>query len=187
MYEEIYKAWENELENPVLKALPRDFYVKLGSYTKGILEEKRRLDDKSLKFRLMTEEYDNVKKLITDLSDLRFKKIISHAYQGKVIPEATLIGEEEVFFEKVNSAVMFSSRLLKDLIEGQLPPVENVGTEKKPKRILVRFIRDIPAIIGVDMEPYGPFKAEDVATIPPENVENLIRQGAAVKLEVEDR
>jgi len=37
------------------------------------------------------------------------------------------------------------------------------------------------------MEPYGPFKAEDVATIPPENVENLIRQGAAVKLEVEDR
>ena len=185
MYEEIYRAWENELENSLLQVLPRDFYVKLSSYTKKILEEKKRLDDKSLKFRLITEEYSNVENLINDLSSLRFRKIINHVYQGKVIPEATLIGEEEVFFEKINSVVTFSSRLLKDLIEGQLSPVETGLTETKPKRILVRFIRDIPAIIGVDMEPYGPFKAEDVATIPPENVENLIRQGVAVKLEVE--
>jgi DNA replication factor GINS len=58
-------------------------------------------------------------------------------------------------------------------------------TERNPKRILVRFIRDIPAIIGVDMEPYGSFKAEDVATLPLENVESLVKQGVAVKLEVE--
>jgi DNA replication factor GINS len=50
---------------------------------------------------------------------------------------------------------------------------------EEPKRILVRFLQAIPAIIGPDMKAYGPFKEEDVASLPAENAEILITRGVA--------
>jgi DNA replication factor GINS len=101
------------------------------------------------------------------------------------VPETTLTDEEELFFENLLNAATHFSRTSRDLVEGQLITIETPQDERKPKRILVRFTRDIPAIIGVDMKPYGPFKSEDVATLPLENVENLVKQGFAIKLEVD--
>jgi DNA replication factor GINS len=47
---------------------------------------------------------------------------------------------------------------------------------------VVRFLVDIPAIIGADLKPYGPFKPEDIATLPLENVEILMKGKAAIKI-----
>lgn len=49
--------------------------------------------------------------------------------------------------------------------------------------MLVRFVQEIPAIIGSDMNTYGPYRAEDVATLPHENARILIKQGVAVEVE----
>ena len=38
--------------------------------------------------------------------------------------------------------------------------------------------------MGVDMMTYGPFKAEDVASLPAPNAENLIRKGIAKEVEI---
>jgi len=43
----------------------------------------------------------------------------------------------------------------------------------------VRFLRDVPAIVGEDLKTYGPFKAGDVAKLPRGNADALVRQGAA--------
>jgi DNA replication factor GINS len=48
----------------------------------------------------------------------------------------------------------------------------------------VRFLKPIPAIIGGDMKTYGPFAAEDVASVPAENARILVKQGLAVVVEV---
>ena len=57
---------------------------------------------------------------------------------------------------------------------------------QKPQQAfkVVRFIQTIPAIMGVDMMTYGPFKAEDVASLPAPNAENLIRKGIAKEVEI---
>jgi DNA replication initiation complex subunit (GINS family) len=39
--------------------------------------------------------------------------------------------------------------------------------------------------MGVDMKTYGPFKAEDVASLPAQNADNLIRKGIAKLVETE--
>ena len=57
----------------------------------------------------------------------------------------------------------------------------DVGREHK--RAVLRFLRDVPAIIGADIKTYGPFKAEDVASLPVENAKVLIKQGLAEKIE----
>ena len=52
------------------------------------------------------------------------------------------------------------------------------------KRSTIRFLKNIPAIMGADMKSYGPFVAEDVASLPPQNAQILVKQGLAVLVEV---
>jgi DNA replication factor GINS len=49
--------------------------------------------------------------------------------------------------------------------------------------VVLRFLKDVPALIGSDMKTYGPFEAEDVATLPSENAKILVKQGLAEKVE----
>ena len=50
--------------------------------------------------------------------------------------------------------------------------------------IVLRFIKEIPTLVGFDMKTYGPFNPEDIATLPPENARILIKQGMAVQVDV---
>ena len=70
--------------------------------------------------------------------------------------------------------------LFKDVSRGRLPRVK---PEKKTKGMVVRFLQEIPAIVGSDMKTYGPFKPEDIATLPVENAKALIKQGVAEEVE----
>jgi DNA replication factor GINS len=58
-----------------------------------------------------------------------------------------------------------------------------VEAKEKPKKRVLRFLREVPAIIGADMKSYGPFKPEDVASVPAENAKILIKQGLAAEVE----
>jgi DNA replication factor GINS len=49
---------------------------------------------------------------------------------------------------------------------------------------VVRFLQDIPEIVGVDLKMYGPYKKEDVGSIPIQNADALIRQGAVRAIDV---
>ncbi|MCC6012934.1 MAG: hypothetical protein LM593_01020 [Candidatus Verstraetearchaeota archaeon] len=58
--------------------------------------------------------------------------------------------------------------------------------EKKtesPKRILVRILQDVSSFIGIDGRTYGPYKAEDVVSLPLQNAEVLIKRGVAIPIE----
>jgi len=50
--------------------------------------------------------------------------------------------------------------------------------------MVVRFLQDIPEIVGTDLRIYGPYKKEDVGSLPGENAHALIKQGAAKPIEV---
>jgi len=43
----------------------------------------------------------------------------------------------------------------------------------------VRILKDIPGIVGVDFKTYGPYKMGELAWLPKENAEALIKQGIA--------
>ncbi len=52
-------------------------------------------------------------------------------------------------------------------------------------RVTLRFLKPVPAIVGIDMKSYGPFQVEDVASVPSENARVLVKQGYARPVEVE--
>jgi DNA replication initiation complex subunit (GINS family) len=50
-------------------------------------------------------------------------------------------------------------------------------------RVALRFLKAIPAVVGADMKTYGPFLAEDVASLPVENAKVLVKRGLAEAIE----
>jgi len=180
MYNELYEAWKKEKENMEIQVLPKDFYTRIAEYMEKIRKESRMLDEKTTKARLMEREFKNARKMVKELVQLRYKKSIRKTMTEKVVSRDALTKEEEKLHSELMPLAESYEKLLKNMLRGK---ASRVKEKEKPKQMLVRFLQEVPAIIGSDMKSYGPFKAEDVATLPTENARILISQGAAVEVE----
>lgn len=183
MYDTVYDAWKKERENVELQPLAKDFYVLLAGYVKKIREESRMLDEKTAKARLVKHELRNARRLIKTLVQLRLEKIFLATTQGKTISAEMLTAEEERLCAEMLPLTESFQELMKGVLHGRAPKVD--VEKKKSNLVPVRFLKDTPAIIGSDMKTYGPFKPEDVGTVPAENANVLIKQGIAAKIELE--
>lgn len=181
MYEELYKTWKREKETSSLQPLPEDFYEKVANYIKRIREERRMLDNKTTKGKLIKIEFENVKKMIEEILRIRLEKILDTLKSGEEIPKNYLAREERRIGEKTLPIAEYFQELTKNLFQGKLP---EASRGKERSKIVIRFLRDVPAIVGVDLKTYGPFKKEDVASLPIENARVLVRQGLAVEVEM---
>jgi len=180
LYDKLYEAWKKEKESVEIQKLPRDFYAKLADYMKKIREEIRMLDEKTTKAKLMKRELKNVKNMSKELFQHRQDKVRKKALDGEIVPKEVLTEEEEKLYGEIFPLAESYQSYLKDILQGRLSRIEK---EEKPKKMLVRFVQEIPAIVGSDMKTYGPFKPEDIATLPTENARILIKQGVAVEVE----
>jgi DNA replication factor GINS len=59
----------------------------------------------------------------------------------------------------------------------------SLAEKVRSKRIVVRFLKPSGQFIGIDLLTYGPFKEEDVATIPFENARPFIASGTAIEVQ----
>jgi len=180
VYEELYEAWRRERESVEIQALPKNFYTRLADYMRNMREESRMLDKKTVRARLMEREFKNAKKLVKKLLRLRCEKSLDEAKAGRAVPKDRLTEEEERLYAEVSPFAESYQALFKDVFRGRSPYVK---PEKKIKEMVVRFLQEIPAIVGSDMKTYGPFKPEDIATLPAENAKALIKQGVAEEVE----
>jgi len=182
MYDELYEAWKNEKDSSEVQMLPKDFFSRLAQYVKKMKEEERMLDNKTVKARLLQRESKNVKKLAEELITLRYEKILKKVMAKEAVSSEGLVFEEEKLFKEAGSSAEGFQSFLNGVLSGRSLSVESV--EKEAKNRVLRFLKEVPAIIGVDMKPYGPFKPEDVASVPAENAKVLVKQGLAAEVEV---
>ena len=181
MYDKLYDAWKKEKESSEIQKLSKTFYAEIAKYMKRIREEGRMLDKKTTKARLMGHEFENAKRLVKELVKLRYDKALRNAASGKSMPGETLTEEEEKLHGEILPLAESYKHFLRDVLRGRVSQVEK---EEKPKKLrLVRFLQEIPAIIGADMKTYGPYKPEDIATLPSENARILVKRAAAVEIE----
>ena len=202
MYDELYQAWKAEKENSEIQLLPRNFFTRLTQYFKRLKEESRMLDDKTVRARLLQEESRNVKTLSEELIRLRYEKVLEKAKAGEPMPTEGLALEEEKLFKDAGYSAETFANFLKDVLSGKSSDVKTSNAEETPnedikdslgedrtavvggRKSVLRFVQSVPGIIGADMKPYGPFKPEDVASVPVENAKVLVKQGLAVEVEV---
>ena len=180
MYDELFEAWMREKKNREIQPLPEDFYRRLAAYIERIREEQRMLDKKTIKSVLMKMEEENVKKMAVELIKTRYEKIVQ-TIREETPSSSNLTDEEKKWLRE--SSLHFESfkKFIEKILQGK---IERTKNKMKSKFVIVRILREIPEIIGADMKTYGPFKPEDIASLPEENARILIKQGAAMEVEV---
>ncbi len=181
MYNELYEIWKRELESAKLEKLPSDFYSRIADYLRKIKEESRMIDKRTVKAALLKIEMRNVKHMFRELIRTRYKKLVRQMAKGGKIPLDVLAVEEAKIYTGVSSFGEAFRSFAKDILHKHIAKVD---VEQKRNRAILRFLRDVPAIIGADMKTYGPFKVEDVASLPVDNANILIKQGLAKRVEV---
>jgi DNA replication initiation complex subunit (GINS family) len=180
MYEELYQAWKRELEDVELVKLPSDFYQKIADYLRNLTEEGRMLDQRSVKARLLKKESRNAKRMLRELLGVRYEKTVAETAKSERGPLESWTPEEKEIFQSFSSVMETYQSFSKGLLKGQI----SIAAGKEPKNAALRFLKEVPEIVGSDIKTYGPFKVEDVGSLPMENAKILIKQGMAERIEV---
>ena len=118
-----------------------------------------------------TSNYDNIKEKISNSDDYE----ISH-----------LLDEEKFILDSQEEQNERTEMILSATINGKSKFLESLAENHKIKKVVIRFLSEVDEIVGADLEKYGPFKAEDIATIPYENAQALIAKKIATKVRWED-
>ena len=181
MYNLLYDLWLKEKEHIELQSLPKDFYTNLTEYIIKIHKQKRMLDRNSPKSRLISQEFTRVKRLTQELIELRFKKLIEIAGSNEILKEDLFTNEEDalrklrVTFEKFR---IFASQV----VQGKKLKINShIDQTRNP---LLRFLKEVPTVVGSDFNLYGPFSVEDIASVPAENAKVLTKRGVAARIEI---
>ena len=141
---------------------------------------------------LKNEEYDGIEKktknqiitISTDLTELlinrRLEKMSSTSSYN------VLTDEEKFVIDSNDEMNERKDMIISGIINGKSKFLETTSSKHKTKPVTVRFVKEFDEIVGVDLEKYGPFKPEDIATIPNENAQALISNGVALKVRIEE-
>jgi DNA replication factor GINS len=181
LYDELYDAWKRELENRELEKLSPNFYSRIADYLRRLKEEGRMLDKRTVKARLLKDEMRNAKRMVHELIQTRYRKLVKKAANGERIPSSFLTTEEKKIYTGVLPLAEAYYSLTENILRGY---AQKVNVEQKHKNAVLRFLKKVPEIIGADMKTYGPFKIEDVASLPLDNSKILVKQGLAERVEV---
>ena len=76
--------------------------------------------------------------------------------------------------------------IINSILNGKSKLVESLSSDFKTKPIAIRFLKNTDEILCADSEKYGPFKAEDIATLPNENAQELISNNIATKIRIDE-
>lgn len=168
VYEMLKELWRKEVESEGLAKLPDDLSQKLREYIGSIKHYLKVSDKETLSAEIKEAAANAVVRLVEDIFELRLRKILRYALNNQA-PESLYNFEFE-----------FYPSLLK-LIQDYRESVREMATavayqdwaQIKSQYELVCFLKDVEQIIGSDLKVYGPFKAGDLAVLPPENARNL--------------
>lgn len=179
MYNELYETWRREYGCKELNLLPADFYARIASYFKKMKEEKRMLEKRSAKIILLEKEIRNAEKMLKELVQMRAKKIMEAAAKSRELATGNLAVEERALCSQI---VLPAERFMELFERVRRGYVLKSDSEREHAKKVLRFLENVPSIIGIDMKTYGPFTAEDIASIPAENADALVKRKLAVEI-----
>jgi DNA replication initiation complex subunit (GINS family) len=201
-FETLYDILRREKSREELQELNLTFFDDVVSYLKDKQKLSEGPEDSMFASDSMKtqQQIENIKRIIRDIYDIREKKIIGLARDvsrtgSNLINMKALLPEENKMYQQLLFLFdNFRRNVLHRVLTTELP---NIGVldEEQPKAIkrvvkshstglkLVRFIESVQQFVGPDLEPIGPFKKDDMATLPDEVVRVLIAKNSIEEIE----
>jgi DNA replication initiation complex subunit (GINS family) len=184
-YEELRDIQQKEKKSPYLSELRPDFYESLLARIKELEKEctqEEARDQSSPKLILLRDELKNTHQLLEDIYGSRESKIIKlamSALRGGSAETKQMLPKELELFEQIKA--LLANTKVKILTK------EEEGSAPQPSTkeiVIVRITKDLPSFVGTDLQTYN-LKREDVVTLPKETAEILIKQGNALKVNLQ--
>ena len=124
--------------------------------------------------------------MATELTSLLIKIRLEKISKSDDFEISHLLDEEKFIFDSQEDEREKIEMIISAIINGKSKFLESLAQNHKTKKVVIRFLNEVDEIVGVDLEKYGPFKTEDIATIPYENAQALIAKNIATKVHWED-
>lgn len=143
---------------------------------------------------LRKQEFDGVEnkikdtmiEMVTELTSLLIEIRVNKISKSADLEIGHLLDEEKFILDSQENQKERIEMILSATINGKSKFLESLAQNHKTKKIVIRFLHEVDEIVGADLEKYGPFKTEDIATIPYENAQALITKNVATKVHLED-
>ena len=166
------------------------------------INDYQELDKDELKQRVFESYKENMNYFFNDFLKIRELKIINSALILNEINLNNVIEAEKLLYENLVSSIKGYKKVkafsLYEKDQALLDKPIEIRTEKSSKLpdstikadqekiiyTLVRFLKNTPPLVGVDLINYGPFEKEDIVNLPQKNAKILIVEKFAEKIEV---
>lgn len=167
-----------ETESDSILELEPGFYRNLSDFLGNL--KKQEFD--GIESKIKQSLIDMTSELTSLLLTIRLEKTI----KSDGIDFTNLLDEEKFILDTEEQKRERTEMILSATINGKSKFLESISQNHKTKTIVLRFLQNVDEIVGADLQKYGPFKPEDIATLPYENAQALITKKVATKIHWED-
>ncbi|MDH3658267.1 MAG: hypothetical protein OEM77_09065 [Nitrosopumilus sp.] len=167
-----------ETENDSILEIDPNFYRNLADFIGNL--RKQEFDDIENKIK------NTMIEMVTELTSLLIQIRLDKISKTSDLEISYLLDEEKFILDSQEDQKERIEMILSATINGKSKFLESLAQNHKTKKIVIRFLNKVDEIVGADLEKYGPFKIEDIATIPYENAQALIAKNVATKVHWKD-
>jgi len=167
-----------ETESDLLLEITPNFYKNLADFIGNL--QKQEFDGIENKIK------DAMIEMVTELTSLLIEIRLDKISSSSDLEISNLLDEEKFILDSQEKQKERTEIILSATLNGKSKFLESLSQSHKTKKTVIRFLHEVDEIVGADLEKYGPFKTEDIATIPYENAQALIAKNIATKVHLED-
>jgi len=167
-----------ETESDSIQELDPDFYRNLSDFIGNLKKQEFDGIESKIKQALID--------MASDLTSLLLHVRLEKTTKPETIDFTNLLDEEKFILDAEEQKRERIEMILSATINGKSKFLESISHNHKTKTVVLRFLKEVDEIVGVDLEKYGPFKPEDIATLPYENAQALVTKKVATKIHWND-
>ena len=172
----LYFVVQREVENDAVQELDLDFFTNIAEFIGKL--KKQEFDN--IENKIKNTLVEMASELVTLLIKIRLEK------NRDKLDFSNLLDEEKYILDSQEECQERAEVILSAMLHGKSKLLYSISQSHKTKAIAVRFLKDVDEFVGADLEKYGPFKIEDLATIPYDNAQALIIQQIVTKIRLEN-
>jgi DNA replication factor GINS len=175
---DVFKMLEKEIETPTLQSIEPDTFQKIAEALGGLKEQPYEGVEARVRDRMV--EMLEISSIL--MIETRQVKISS---SEEILDYSKLTDEEKYILDGKRESNKRVDEVVAALVKGRPKVLESISAKVRSKQIVVRFLKPIEAFVGIDMNKYGPYAQEDVASLPFENARSIIDSGGAIEVSVD--
>ena len=175
---DVFKMLEKEIETPTLQSIEPDTFQKIAEALGSLKDQPYEGVEAKVRDRMV--EMLEISSIL--MIETRQVKISS---SEEILDYSKLTDEEKYILDGKRESNKRVDEVVAALVKGRPKVLESISAKMRSKQIVVRFLKPIEAFVGIDMNKYGPYAQEDVASLPFENARSIIDSGGAIEASVD--